>query len=133
MHQSATAALRILLSEDNDVFVTPQNLIEFWNVCTRPLARNGLGLSISEVDAELIKLEVIFVLLPDVPEIYPEWRRLVLTHGVMGVNVHDTKLAAAMLVHSITHLLTFNTADFKRFPEIIAVHPSEITTAPLGR
>ena len=50
----------------------------------------------------------------------------------MGVNVHDTKLAAAMLVHSVTHLLTFNTADFKRFPEITAVHPSETIFDPLG-
>ena len=31
------------------LFVTVQNLAEFWNVSTRPKANNGLGLSVSEV------------------------------------------------------------------------------------
>jgi hypothetical protein len=28
-----------------------------------------------------------------------------------------------MMVHGVTHLLTLNTADFTRYPEITAVHP----------
>lgn len=65
-------------------------------------------------------------LLPDREAIYREWRRLVVAHAVSGVQVHDARLAAAMLVHGITHLLTLNSADFVRFPGITAVRPSEI-------
>lgn len=57
---------------------------------------------------------------------FQEWRRLVLTNSVAGVEVHDAKLVASMNVYGITHLLTFNVADFKRYPGIVAVSPSDV-------
>jgi len=39
----------------------------------------------------------------------------VFASGVMGKNAHDTRLVAAMLRHDIKSILTFNSADFKRF------------------
>ena len=128
MHLLAAGAVNSLLeSDDDEVCLATQNLIEFWNVCTRPLERNGLGMTVEMTDAELTRLEGIFTVLPDSPAIYGQWRRLVRVHGVMGVKVHDARLVAAMLVHGVTHILTFNTDDFRRFSEITAVHPSEIT------
>ena len=47
-------------------------------------------------------------------------------YGVIGVNVHDARLVAAMLVHGLTHILTFNTTDFARYTEITAVHPTAV-------
>ena len=47
-------------------------------------------------------------------------------YSVKGVQVHDAKLVAAMCVHDLTHILTFNVDDFSRYPEIIAVHPSTV-------
>ncbi len=129
MHPQAAAALNTLLESDLDVCLSTQNLIEFWNVCTRPLERNGLGMTVEMTDAELTRLEGVFTVLPDSEAIYQQWRRLVRLHGVMGVKVHDTRLVAAMLIYGVTHILTFNTDDFRRFSEITAVHPSEI--APL--
>jgi len=32
-----------------------------------------------------------------------------------------------MIIHGITHLLTFNAPDFKRYSEIMAVYPSEVS------
>ncbi len=126
MHPQAMGAMNTLLESDELVCLSTQNLIEFWNVCTRPKERNGLGMTIEMTDAELTRLEGVFTVLPESPVIYGEWRRLVKVHRVMGVNVHDTRLVAVMLVHGVTHILTFNTDDFRRFSEIIAVHPSEI-------
>jgi predicted nucleic acid-binding protein len=126
MHSQATGALNVLLESDDEVCLTTQNLFEFWNVCTRPLNRNGLGMTVAQTDAELNRLEGLFAILSDSPVLYPEWRRLVTKYSVMGVQVHDTRLVAAMLVHKITHILTFNTSDFKRFYEITVVHPSDI-------
>ncbi len=42
-------------------------------------------------------------------------------HQVSGTKVHDAKLVAAMHVHGIGKILTFNTADFAR-SEIDAIH-----------
>jgi predicted nucleic acid-binding protein len=80
----------------------------------------------SQAEAELARIERIFPLLPEVPEIYAEWRRLVVTHEVMGIQVHDARLVAAMRVHGISHILTFNTQDFRRYADITVVHPAEV-------
>ena len=60
------------------------------------------------------------------PAIYPEWERLVIQYAVIGRNAHDARIVAAMKVHGITHLLTFNVGDFKRFQGITVVAPDEI-------
>jgi predicted nucleic acid-binding protein len=129
MHLTAFTALATLLRSGDRVCVTPQNIIEFWNVCTRPVERNGLGLSPGEADREASRLEGLLTLLPDVPAIYPEWRRLVVAHSVSGVRVHDARIVAAMNVYGITHLLTFNGPDFSRYPGIQVVHPNNVAKA----
>jgi len=106
--------------------MTPQILIEFWNVSTRPVARNGFGLSPTVAAVEIGGVERFFQLAPDTPDIYPEWRRLVVAAGVSGVQVHDARLAAVMRVHGIAHILTFNTPDFARYPGITPVHPATL-------
>jgi predicted nucleic acid-binding protein len=129
MHSSATTALRTFLGSGDRVCVTPQNIIEFWSVCTRPVDRNGLGLSPGEADREASRLEGLLTLLPDVPAIYPEWRRLVVAHSVSGVRVHDARIVAAMNIYGISNLLTFNGPDFNRFPGIHVVHPNDVAKA----
>lgn len=98
-------------------------MIEFWAVATRPLESNGLALSISETIQELAQLKQFLSLKADIPEIYAEWENLVARHQVIGKKVHDARLVAAMIIHKIDHLLTFNTADFKRFSKITVVDP----------
>jgi hypothetical protein len=45
---------------------------------------------------------------------------------VLGVQVNDARLAAAMRVHRLSHILTLNVADFSRFSGLTAVHPGTI-------
>jgi predicted nucleic acid-binding protein len=80
--------------------------------------------------SEIAHLERLYTLLPDLPAIYPEWKRLVATHLVASKNAHDARLVAAMAVHGLTHLLTFDTADFARFPGITALDPASFTPLP---
>ena len=61
-------------------------------------------------------MERVFTLLPDLPAIYAVWKRLVMTHGVIGSKVYDARLVAAMTVHGVGRILTFNAADFSRYP-----------------
>jgi predicted nucleic acid-binding protein len=48
-HPIAVEALATLLAQGNDVFITAQNLIEFWSVASRPTEANGLGWSVETV------------------------------------------------------------------------------------
>jgi predicted nucleic acid-binding protein len=89
-----------------------------------------LGLTIGEADREASRLEGLLTLLPDVPAIYPEWRRLVVAHSVSGVRVHDARIVAAMNVYGISNLLTFNGPDFARYPGIHVLHPHDVAKAP---
>lgn len=78
---------------------------------TRPVARNGLGLNAAEADREVRAIENGMILLPDNEAIYREWRRVIVQHGVLGVQVHDARWAASMMVHGVTKILTFNVTD----------------------
>ncbi|NJN12466.1 MAG: type II toxin-antitoxin system VapC family toxin [Richelia sp. RM2_1_2] len=127
MRDHALTALTLLTTKNEEYYLTSQNLIEYWRTCTRPVERNGLGMTVSDSDAALADIEGIFTVLPDIPAIYVQWRRLVVVYGVMGVNVHDARLVATMLVYNLTHILTFNTKDFNRYTEIIAVNPTNIS------
>jgi predicted nucleic acid-binding protein len=126
MSGDVVRVVRVLLARGDELFVIAQNLIEFWAVGTRPIANNGLGLTIAQATLELTKLKDFFVVLPDTAEILPEWEQLVVQHQVLGKQVYDARVVAAMIVHDVAHLLTFNTADFKRFPSITAVNPQSI-------
>jgi hypothetical protein len=72
---------------------------------TRPAERNGLGLSVAEAEREVLAIETGMSLLPENERAYREWRQIVVKHGVMGVQVHDARLAAAMYVHGVRQSL----------------------------
>ena len=129
-HPTALAAVAVLLGRGDSPCLVPQVLYEFWVVATRPATANGLGLTPSQAEAELTRLEGLYPLLLDGPDIYPEWKRLVTTHQVSGKTAHDARLVAAMTVHGVTHLLTFNTADFARYPGITALDPAGLASPP---
>jgi predicted nucleic acid-binding protein len=120
---SATHKLRLI---GNELVVVPQCIYEFWNVATRTAKANGLGLSPNDAKGEIESILAIFRLLRDERGIYEEWFDLVNKHQISGVNSFDTRLAAAMSRHSITHLLTFNPSDFRRYSHINLIDPNTV-------
>ena len=108
--------------------VTPQNLIEFRSVATRPVAANGLGLSREDAEIKTDAFEAAFALLADTPEVYPAWKNLVGALGVVGKQVHDARLVALCHTYGLTHLLTFNTQHVSRMsaygPGLTVVNPA---------
>jgi predicted nucleic acid-binding protein len=125
-HSLAVSSVKALQRRGEIIHITPQNLIEFWNVATRPAAVNGLGMSPSEAEQQVESLERLFPLVPDTPDVYREWRKLVSAGAVSGVKVHDARLAAVAIANGLTYVLTFNAADFKRFSGITAVRPEDV-------
>lgn len=130
----ALTALRRLKQQGRALFVTPQNMIEPWNVLTRPVSVGGLGLSPAQAALIVRRIRRLFSWLPDTPAVFDEWLRLVETVGVSGRQVHDARLVAVMRAHGITHILTFNDADFRRYEtlppalgnSIVVVNPQDV-------
>jgi len=124
-HVAAQAAVDMLSDQGHELVTAAQNLAEFWNVCTRPdTARGGFGLSLAETELRLQRLEIQFTLLPDLATTYAIWRNLIVAHAVLGKQVHDARLAALMLSHGVTHLVTLNGRDFTRYPGLTVIDPA---------
>jgi predicted nucleic acid-binding protein len=125
-HKVVDTALARLAGQGATLHYTHQNIAELWNAMTRPVSRNGLGLTAAEAEQEVRSIESGMRLLPDSEAVYREWRRIVVQYGVSGVQVHDARLAASMYVHAVNHILTLNVTDFSRFKGLEAVHPDSI-------
>jgi len=120
-------AFGVLRAANETLNVVAQNFIEFWAVATRPPgSENGLGMTCEAVIKEVAVIKGLFPLLPEPAAVFHEWERLVTTHQVSGKNVHDARLVATMNLHGLNRILTFNVADFARYPHIEAVHPQSL-------
>lgn len=103
----ARRALIALYRDGHELFLTTQNVAEFWNVCTRPIEVNGLGLSIEEADRYTRQIERLFDILADSIAAFEFWRKLVVDHAVRGIKVHDARLVAVMGTNDIQRIVTF--------------------------
>lgn len=91
MYCETIKAIITIKNQEKIMYISSQNIIEFWNVCTRPREKNGLGFTIQETEKEVNYLKSFFCLLPDSSLIYSQWEQLVINYQVKGVNVHDTR------------------------------------------
>jgi predicted nucleic acid-binding protein len=78
MHEPAVRAIASVIERGEAVVLTPQVMAEFRNVATRPLDKNGLGLSAEEAHDEILRMERFVSLLGETEEVYSEWKRLVM-------------------------------------------------------
>jgi predicted nucleic acid-binding protein len=63
------------------------------------------------------------VLLADSPALLEEWEKLVVKYECKGKPTHDARIVAAMNIHDVKQLLTFNAKDFARYGEITVLDP----------
>ena len=125
-HPIATQSLARLLGQGDEVYLTPQNFIEFWAVATRPMEANGFGWSSERTTKEVTELQERFQLLPDLPDIFTRWLGLVKQFPIHGKRVHDARLVAVLQAHAVEHLITFNTSDFPAFSSVSLVDPRSL-------
>jgi predicted nucleic acid-binding protein len=125
-HKIVRDAIKRLQGNGQRVCVVAQNLYELWVVCTRPCESRGLGLIPSQADKVLARIERSLTLLQDPSGLYTQWRTLVVQQEVSGRKAHDTRLVAAMNLHGITSILTFNVDDFRRYPNIAVLRPDQV-------
>ena len=93
-YQAASRAILSLHNSGESLHTAPQCLIEFRNVATRPVQANGLGLSTLHAETIADGFEIEFALLEETPAIFPAWKSLVRSAGILGKQVHDGRLVA---------------------------------------
>lgn len=126
LHRVTIRAFEELKSQDHELLIAPQSIYEFWSVATRSLPSNGLGKPPSYAEKLIPTFLQMFRLLKDEGSLFDAWLELVAKHQITGVHSHDARLAAAMQVHGISHLLTFNAKDFREFPHISILEPGTV-------
>jgi predicted nucleic acid-binding protein len=119
-------AIRVLWARQERIVVTLQNLAEFWNVSTRPIDKNGYGVSIERVSKRLAVIELVCEVVTEDDRSFRAWKGLLTAHAVTGVAVHDARLASVMLCHGVSTVVTFNERDFRRFSGIAAITPDKL-------
>lgn len=130
MYSVATGAVLELHRRGETLHVSPQVMIEFRSVATRPIAVNGLGLSPTETETLAATFESRFPLLQETPAVYPAWKAIVAALGVIGKQVHDARHVAFCHVNAVTHVLTFNVPHFSRLATfgqgVVVVDPTTV-------
>jgi predicted nucleic acid-binding protein len=125
-YATVDAAVVALQARGEVLCVVPQVVYEFWAAATRPQSANGLGLSIPECQTRIARVKLLCHLLPDQPTLFVEWEGLVGAYACHGRVSYDARLVAAMRTHGLTRLLTFNGADFARFPGVTVLDPAAV-------
>ncbi len=125
-HQEALQAIILLKQQGHRLVIVPQNLYELWCVATRSPNANGLGLTVDQAEELVERFLRLFHLLRDERAIYEHWQALVTQYQVASTKSFDTRLVAAMKRHGITHLLTLNARDFRRYAEIVVLEPQGV-------
>lgn len=131
LHKTVAEATIALRSQNHELLIVPQSIYEFWTVATRSIEANGLEKPPAEVHGLIGDICGMFRLLRDERSIYEAWLELVSRHNVRGVRSFDTRLAAAMFRHRITHLLTTNAADFRRYEQVDILEPEHVVDGTL--
>ena len=129
LHVVTLGSVKALTAAGDSLRALPQTIFEFWVAATRPLANNGLGLTVVECRRELANQLVAFQLLDEPPGLAVEWLDLVTAHDCKVKVAHDARYVAAMKLLGITRILTFNGADFARFPGIVVPDPIAVAAA----
>lgn len=134
LYGAATNAMKEFSARNDRLFIVPQVLYEYFVVCTRPSAEyGGLGMTNEAAIAEIARACALFELLPDSPLIYTVWLDLVGQYKVLGKRAHDARLVAAMEVHGLRNIATFNERDFSRFQMIQVISPHDLAAAWTAR
>lgn len=124
-HGLVDNAIRYLIFNGDQCFITSQVITEFWVVATRPITANGLGWTVKNTQQAVQMLLNQFDWLEETPAIFDQWLTLVITHKISGKRAHDLRIQAIMLTHHISHILTLNPKDFVAVAGITIIHPNQ--------
>jgi hypothetical protein len=88
---------------------------EFLVVASRPVAVNGLGMSLSDALDNVREFRRVIRLLPEEKPILPTLLSLLSEIPCEGKRIHDAHIVAAAVVHRVGTVSTLNLSDFQPF------------------
>jgi len=121
-HVAARAALTRLEGEGSTLWVSHQVLREYLAVVTRPQV-TASALPMTTAIADVQKFRTAFDIAEERPGVLDRLLDLLAAYPTSGRQVHDANIVATMLEHGIRRLLTFNSADLRRFAQVIDIEP----------
>ncbi|MEP6755432.1 MAG: type II toxin-antitoxin system VapC family toxin [Chthonomonadales bacterium] len=116
-----------LIAAGHEICLCNQVIHEYWTVCTRPLANNGMGFDVDRTYDQIQRILTGYNLLADTENLLYIWLDLCKKHQVAGKNAHDARIVACMKLNRVDQLITLNPTDFSRFTEITCITPKEVT------
>ena len=117
-HHLARARLERAFQEPEPLRISRQVVREYLAVVTRPQAW-PVAITREEALDDANRLTGSFEILEDGPVVTESLIALCREVSVGGRQIHDANIVATMLAHGERRLLTFNTADFRRYGDRI--------------
>jgi predicted nucleic acid-binding protein len=115
-----------LLESGAPLTTSAQVVREYLVVATRPVAANGLGISMADALANLRALRQGVRLLPEERPVLPALLSLLERVACVGHRVHDAHIVATALVHRVRTIVSLNAADFAAFrADVTIVSPRD--------
>ena len=117
-HAAAREELETAFGDSEPLRINRQVLREYLAVVTRrqPWA---VGITLEVALADVARFEDAFEVLEDGPAVTDRLLALCREVPVGGRQIHDANIVATMLAHGERRLLTFKTADFRRYGDRI--------------
>ena len=119
-HLNARAILDRAFQEAEPLRISRQVLREYLAVVTRPQFWSSPVAMVDALD-DVDRLIRAFDILEDGPAVTETLITLCREVAVGGRQIHDANIVATMLTHGEQRLLTFNTADFRRYSNRIVL------------
>ena len=117
-NEVARARLERVVQSREPVRISRQIMREYLSVVTRPQTW-PVAITREEALDDVQRMISVLDVLEDGPEVTATLITLCREVPVGGRQIHDANIVATMLAHGERRLLTFNTADFRRFGDRI--------------
>ena len=117
-HDVARARLERAFHNQEPMRISRQVLREYLSVVTRPQTW-PIAITLEDALDDVNRLMGAFEILEDGPVVTETLIELCREVSVGGRQIHDANIVATMLAYGEGRLLTFNTADFRRYEDRI--------------
>lgn len=122
-HAAAFRCLQVLAEARSFWAIPWPCLVEFYAIVTHPRIYQPptpTALALEQIDAWLESPSLF--LLSETPDMWLEFRSLMLAGKIVGAQVHEARIAALCRAHRISELWTAD-RDFNRFPGLATRNP----------
>ena len=107
-----------LITTKQTAYITGQILREYLVVATRPVEKNGLGLSPNFAIRNINRFRSFLFQLDETPKTTQRLLELIEQNDLCGKRIHDAQIIAVMLENGINTIISYNHNDFACFDEI---------------